>query len=158
MNISKNGIDLIKHFESFQSDAYICPGGVITIGYGTTRYDGGQPVKMGETITEERATELLMEDLGRFEFYINKNVRVILRQCQFDSLVSICYNIGVGAFLKSTLYKKLNWKADDPRIPKYFMMWRFANKVELPGLVRRRRSESHLYTTGELKFYFDEQS
>ena len=59
MNISQNGIDLIKHFEGCELEAYKCPAGVWTIGYGHTK--GIQP---GMVITEETANDMLVEELA----------------------------------------------------------------------------------------------
>ena len=66
MNISNTGIDLIKHFEGCETEAYLCPAGVPTIGYGHIK-----GVQMGDVITEAQAHEMLVEELDEYESYIN---------------------------------------------------------------------------------------
>ena len=109
MNISQNGLDLIKKFEGFRDTAYVCPAGVMTIGYGTTVIDG-KPVKRGMRCTREQAEMWLETDANTFlrqiEKYISDDIE--LNQNQVDSLASFVYNIGIGNFKKSTLLKHLN--------------------------------------------------
>ena len=91
MNISNTGIDLIKHFEGCETEAYLCPAGVPTIGYGHIK-----GVQMGDVITEAQAHEMLVEELDEYESYINDLVTVSLNQNQFDAMVSWVYNLGGG--------------------------------------------------------------
>lgn len=139
----QSGKSLIKEFEGFRSIAYICPAGVVTVGYGTTQIFG-KPVQLGTQITTDEAERFLEEDLKKFETAINKNVVVELTQNQFDALVSFVYNVGIGNFTKSTLLKKLNAgklseAADE------FLKWNKANKKVLAGLTRRRTAERELF-------------
>ena len=108
MIVSKNGLDIIKEFESFRAKAYLCPAQIPTIGYGSTYYEDGTKVTLKDKpITEERATELLEFIANKtFSENINKVVKVPLNQNQFDSLVSFAYNIGNKNFNWSTLLKK----------------------------------------------------
>lgn len=140
MRTSQNGLDLIKHFEGFRAKAYICPAGVLTIGFGST----GKHVKPGMTITEDEAETLLRKDVGRFEDAVNKLVRVKLDQDEFDALVAFSYNIGAGAFAESTLLKKLN-AGDFGGAYKEFARWNKAGGRVLKGLVRRRAAEAALF-------------
>ena len=106
MNIfrtSEKGLALIKHFESFKANAYICPAGVWTIGYGTT-----QGVRPGQRVTEAQALAMLARDLIRFEVAVKNLVKVPLTQYQFDALVCFAYNCGAGNLAASTLLKLLN--------------------------------------------------
>ena len=103
MNISQNGIDLIKHFEGCELKAYKCPAGVWTIGYGHIK-----GVQEGDVITEQQANEMLVEELHEYENYINTLVNVPLNQNQYDALVSWVYNLGGGNLKSSTLLKVLN--------------------------------------------------
>jgi len=173
MEASEICLQLIKGYEKLRLKSYPCPAGVWTIGYGTTRYENGNPVQPHETITLERAIELLMIEVHRCEFYANKNILVPLMQHQFDAIISFIQNVGIAGFLKSTLYKKILRNPFDPRIPEYFARYKFGgdgtkNKIDddgdglideegerqrLAGLIRRRKSEAHLYTTGELNFF-----
>src|SRR5574343_1083814 len=110
MRVSQSGIDLIKRFEGLRLEAYPDPasgGEPWTIGYGTTRTPAG-PVTPGMTITQAQAEEYLRDDLRFFESRINDLVKVPLSQAQFDALVSLTYNIGAGAFERSTLLRELN--------------------------------------------------
>lgn len=145
MKTSKKGIDLIKSFEGLYLDAYICPAGVWSIGYGTTLYEGGRSVKAEDKITEERANELLLSDLAHFESCVNKLVWPPVNQNQFDALVSFAYNLGCGSLERSTLLKKVKANPSDPTIRNEFMRWNKANKKVLPGLTKRREAEANLY-------------
>ena len=82
--------------------------GVWTIGFGTTIYPNGIKVKKGDTCTLDQAKSYMAHDLKKFEQAVNGAVNIALNQNQFDALVSLAYNIGTGAFNKSTLVKKLN--------------------------------------------------
>lgn len=138
-------IDLIIKFEGFSSVPYLCPASIPTIGYGSTRYADGTKVKLIDMpITEIEAVELLRETIVNFEKCINKNVKVPLRQNQFDSLVSFVYNVGCGNFEKSTLLKKLN-EEDYTGAADEFVRWNKTNGVPLRGLTARRLAERDLF-------------
>lgn len=139
MKTSNNGIELIKRHEGLRLAAYVDSAGVWTIGYGHTK-----GVKMGDVITEERATELLMEDLKAAEDEVNSHM-LWLRQNQFDALVSFVFNVGSGNFKSSTLLRRLKVNPNDPDIANQFKRWIYAGGKVLPGLVRRRKDESKLY-------------
>lgn len=139
MHISQKGLDLIKSFEGLRLSAYKCPADVWTIGYGATA-----GVKPGQTITKERAEELLREDVKRFEGYVDRLVKVPLTQGQFDALVSFAYNLGPGALEKSTLLDQLN-RGDYDSAAAQFDRWTKAGGKELPGLVKRRAAERALF-------------
>lgn len=140
VKISNAGLSLIKGFEGFRSKAYVCPAGVLTIGYGHT----GPDVKPGMTVTEERGTELLAKDVSRFERAVDKFVKVPLTQNQYDALVSFTYNVGEGNFQSSTLLKKLNAK-DYAGAAAQFNRWNRGGGKVLSGLVRRRAAERKLF-------------
>lgn len=137
------GKALIKEFEGYRATAYICPAGVVTIGYGTTQILG-KPVLLGMQITTDEADRFLEEDLKKFETSINKNVLVELTQNQFDALVAFVYNVGIGNFTKSTLLKKLN-AGKISEAANEFLKWNKANKKVLAGLTRRRTAERELF-------------
>lgn len=139
MKTSQRGIDLIKSFEGLRLSAYKDVVGVVTIGYGTT-----SGVKMGDTITKERAEELLREDVKRFEGYVDRLVKVPLTQGMFDALVSFTYNLGPGALEKSTLLDQLN-RGDYDGAAEQFGRWVKAGGKTLAGLVRRRAAERALF-------------
>jgi lysozyme len=136
---SERGLSLIKEFEGLGLKAYLDVVGVPTIGYGTTA-----GVKIGQTITKERAEELLREDVKRFEGYVSRLVKVPLTQGQYDALVSFVYNLGPGALEKSTLLDQLN-RGDSDGASEQFDRWVFASGRKLAGLVRRRKAERALF-------------
>lgn len=139
MNISKSGTDLIKKFEGFRYNAYKDSGGVLTIGYGHT-----EGVVEGDVITRGEGQELLLRDLRTAISSINSLVTVPLDQCQFDALVSFVFNVGIGAFKKSTLLKVLN-NCQYELVPHELKRWNKSNGKVLAGLVRRRESEALLF-------------
>lgn len=136
---SQNGIDLIKAFEGLRLRAYKCSAGVWTIGYGHTG-----DVEPDDAITREEAEELLGGDLRRFEYSVQLNVTVPISQNQFDALVSFSYNVGVGAFRKSTLLRKLN-DLDVSGAADEFLRWNKAGGQILSGLIKRRKAERQLF-------------
>lgn len=123
-------IEAIKGFEGFRAEAYKCPAGVWTIGYGHT---GG--VKKGQRVSPARAEELLRQDLGSAEDSVNK-LGVAKTQGQYDALVDITFNC--GDMSKSTLVRKIREGAGKDEITKEFMRWVHSDGKVLPGLIRRR--------------------
>lgn len=146
MTTSKRAVDLIKKFEGYFPNAYLCPAGVPTIGFGSTMWSDGKKVKLGEKISMENAEKLLLWELQQKEHSLNK---LKLNQNQFDALMSFVYNVGVGNLMKSTLYKKALLNANDPTIRDEFMKWNKARVkgvlTPLKGLTRRRQEEANLY-------------
>lgn len=121
-------------------EAYRCPAGVWTIGFGHT----GPDVVEGKRITLQEAEELLRGDLVEVERRVQQLVTAPLTQGQFDALVSFAYNVGLGALERSTLLRKLN--AEDYRgAAAQFAVWTKSTGRELPGLVRRRREERAMF-------------
>lgn len=142
METSEKGIALIKRFEGLKLNAYLCSAGVPTIGYGNTYYPNGIKVKLGDTITQEKADELLKDILKKFEGIVNRKLKVKVNQNQFDALVSHTYNTGGS----NTLFRLINTGSDKQTI-KDWIETRYitANGVKLNGLVRRRKAESDLF-------------
>jgi lysozyme len=143
--INSAGLALVKEYEGLKLKAYLCPAGVWTIGHGTTKYPDGRKVKDGDTCTPEQAELWLEFDLQSAERAVSSLVRVPLTDNQFSALVSFVYNLGAGAFGGSTLLKRINERAPDALIAAHFKSWVFANKKQLPGLVRRRAAEAALW-------------
>lgn len=150
LKISKNGLDLVKHFEGCYLTAYKCPANKWTIGYGHTGQVDGQNISSGLIITQEKADELLKYDMAIFEKAVTESVTVNITQSQFDALVSFSFNCGAGALKKSTLLKKLN-SGDYVGAANEFHRWNKANGKVLKGLVKRRAAEAYLFEMGELK-------
>ena len=150
VKISKNGLDLVKHFEGCYLTAYKCPANVWTIGYGHTGIVDGLYISNGMIITQEKADELLKNDMAIFEKAVTESVKVEITQSQFDALVSFSFNVGASALRKSTLLRKLN-SGDYVGASNEFHRWNKANGKVLKGLVRRRAAEAYLFEMGELK-------
>ncbi len=146
MELSKEGLDLIKKHEGFRSEPYLCPAGVPTIGYGATFYPDRSRVKMDDPpISKEQAEEMLLEMLKDYEDGAKGCVTAEINQNQFTALVSFAYNLGVAALETSTLLKRVNADPCDPDIRYQFSRWVKAGGKVLPGLVKRRREEADLY-------------
>jgi lysozyme len=139
------GLNLIKKYEGLRLSSYLCPAGVPTIGYGSTRHPNGKKVLLGEKLASEKeATQLLLATLSPYEDAVNKHLPN-LNQCQFDALVAFSYNVGTGALVKSTLLKKAKVNPNDPSILDEFLKWNKAGGKVLNGLTNRRREEANLY-------------
>ena len=137
MKINEEGLRIIKTFEGLRTSAYICPSGVITIGYGHTKN-----VSLGDTITKEDAEKLLLIDLKAFENHVNdvnERYRYYFNENEFSSLVSFAFN--VGSIWQLTNYGRRNKFEISDKIMEY-------NKgggIVLAGLVRRRMEERNLF-------------
>lgn len=142
MKISENGISMIKGFEGYRDHAYKCLASekYYTIGYG--HY--GSDIKAGMYCTIAQASAWLENDLGTAERTVNNKVRVELTQAMYDSLVSLCYNIGETNFSTSTLLKKLNNK-EYVGAQQQFEVWRKSGGKVIDGLVKRREKESNYF-------------
>ena len=144
MKVSQAGLDLIAKYEGIRLKSYKCSAGVWTVGIGSTRYEDGSPVQAGDVLPSEAAAyKLFANTLGQYERAVSKLSG--LKQCQFDALVSLCYNIGVGAVGKSTVFKRVANNPDDPTIRDAFLMWSKVNKKTVQGLVNRRKAEADHY-------------
>jgi lysozyme len=144
--ISQKGLEIIKRFEGLKLKPYLCPAGIPTIGYGNTYYPDGKKVKVTDPeISEELANKLLESLLPPYEKAVDSFCRDDINQNQFDALVSLAYNIGVGNLQKSTLIKKVNLNPKDVTIADEFLRWNKSNGVVLKGLTKRRQSEADLY-------------
>ena len=133
-------IALIAKFEGFRSSAYICPGGKDTIGYGFT---DPELIKKG-SITRQEADRLLGIKVRAEIAWLNKQGLPAMTPSQKAALVSWCYNLGHGNFLKSTMLKRIkegNWIAAQKECNK----WVFSNGIRLGGLVNRRAAESAMF-------------
>jgi lysozyme len=147
MKASKNCIELIKRFEGFSGEPYLCPAGVATIGYGSTRYADGKKVTMNDPqIGEKQAVEIMQETLKSYERDVLRYVKVAINQNQFDALVDFAYNVGSKHLLVSTLLKKLN-AGDFMGASKEFSKWVYADGKKLNGLIARREAERVLFAS-----------
>ncbi len=146
MHLSQNGLALIKKFEGFRANPYLCSAGIPTIGYGSTYYENGVRVKLSDSpISEEWAEELLKKNVVHYDVAVNSLTRDDITQNQYDALVSFAYNVGVTNFKNSTLLKRVNANPKDPNITNQFMKWIRAGGRVVKGLILRRREEAQLY-------------
>ena len=126
--------------EGYQTQAYHDAVGIPTIGFGETK-----DVKMGQTTDPVRALVQLQKSASEHAKVIATCVSVPLNQGEYDAYVSFSYNIGAGAFCKSTLVKKLNAQDYDGAC-KELLRWNRAGGTVLPGLTKRREQEYRLCT------------
>ena len=144
MKVSSKGLELIKEFEGFSSVAYLCSAKKATIGYGNTFWEDGTPVKIGDQISKERAETLLKHVVDNFSVAVEVDIKIEVSQNQFDAMVSLAYNIGLGAFKNSTLLRQLN-RGNFVGASQEFLRWNKSNGKPLLGLTRRREREKLLF-------------
>jgi lysozyme len=143
--LSQKGRCLIGRSEGLRLEAYLDGADTWTIGWGTTQING-KPVTKGMKITKDLAIEYFNRDIANFEAVIKKNVQVPLTNNQYDALVSFVFNVGAGAFKKSTLLIKLN-QGDYEGAANEFNRWVYSNGKILNGLIERREKEKQLFLT-----------
>jgi lysozyme len=146
MKASRKAILLIQAFEGCKLNPYICPAGILTVGFGHTGDDVilGAPLK---SLAEAEA--LLLKDIEYFEKGINKLLRTVhVPQSQFDALTCFAFNLGLQKLAKSTLLKKV-LKSDVRGAADEFLKWNKATVggklVPLKGLTNRRAAERKLF-------------
>ena len=145
-HVTDEGLGLIKRFEGFSPEIYICPGGWPTIGYGhVVRNDERE--RFTDGIDEATADDLLRCDVASAQRAVLRLVRVPLEDGQFDALCSFTFNLGAGALQRSTLRRKVNREEHDA-VPAEFGRWVWAGGRRLKGLIRRREVEAELYAEG----------
>ncbi len=146
MKLNNNGYLLICEFEGLSLKPYLCPAKIPTIGYGNTYYtDGKRVTLLDKEITKLQAFDMFKVIADKFASKVSKLVTSPLNQNQFNALVSLAYNIGIGNFQSSTLLKKVNKNHNDILIGLEFKKWNKVNKKEVIGLTRRRLYESIIY-------------
>lgn len=153
--MSKAGIDVLIRWEGLELETYKDVAGYDTIGVGhllkkSELYSGkvhlfdGSVIDIRHPITREQAIRILRDDLKRFRNAVNSRVKVAINQHQFDALVMFCFNVGVGAFEKSTLLKRLNAKRYSD-VPNEFRKWTRSGGRVIRGLINRREAEVKLW-------------
>lgn len=147
MELGNNGWKLIQRFEGCKLDSYQDVVGIWTIGWGSTFYADGTPVKEGETITQDEADKLFKLTLVSYVKCVTKALKTKVSQNQFDAMVSLCYNIGCGNFKKSSVLSKTNANPNDATITNSFLLWNKASGKVVKGLTNRRTAEAELFTT-----------
>jgi len=149
--VNKATIDLVKKWEGFKAEAYLCPANVWTIGYGTTSRAGvGLTVKKGMTITQAEAEYYLEKGLNLFAEKIRPHILVPINNNEFGAFVSLAYNIGPSAFTLSSALRHFNM-GNKEKAAASIKLWNKARvKGELrvmQGLVNRREEEVRLFQT-----------
>jgi lysozyme len=142
MQLSAEGLDLIKKSEGFRDRVYLDVAGFPTIGY-------GHLIKPHESfpngIAEPQAAAILASDVQDAEQSVARLVRVALTQGQFDALVDFCFNLGAGRLAGSTLLRELN-VGDYQAAARQFLAWDHAGGAVVAGLRARREAELKLWT------------
>lgn len=141
--INKDGLNIIKSFEGLYLTAYTCPSGVITIGYGSTTFEG-KPITRGMKITKEQAEAQLKKDVEKFEKHVNVYNKIYgFNNNQFSALVSFAYNVGsINGLTKNGTRKKTE-------IRDAMLLYVKSNGIVLKGLERRRKAEQQLFIKKE---------
>ena len=144
LQISQKGLNLIKEFEGCRLEAYKCPAGVWTIGYGTTDKDYSitkTKIKAGLKISKQQAEKWLRQSLNKIYCpKVNKyNNKYHWTQNEFDAMVSFAYNLGSIDQLTA------NGKRTKKEIAEKMLLYNKANNQVLEGLVRRRKAEQKLF-------------
>ena len=141
-------LKIIRKWEGCRLEAYRCPAGVPTIGYGSTRLKNG-PVRMGDKITQDVAEEMLQHEV---ENLFAPGVFNLLPMAskwkpeQIAAIVSFAYNVGLGALEESTLRRRLLNKEDPFKVvTEELPRWNKADGKILEGLVNRRKDEVALF-------------
>lgn len=132
---------LVKEFEGLRLEAYLCPAGVPTIGYGHTA-----GVRLGTRISAEQADQLLTVDLERVRLQLLQSVKVPVSEGQFKALLSFAFNFGAAAVKDSTLLKYLN-AGKFEAAQREFSRWVYSKGERLPGLERRRKREAKVFAS-----------
>jgi lysozyme len=144
--LDENGYKLIQEFEGLSLVPYLCSAKVATIGYGATFYPSGKKVTMQDSpISLATAKWMLKETADKFAADVDKLIKANLNQNQFNAIVSLAYNIGLGGLAKSSLLKKVNVNPSDPTIRNSFLIWNKAGGRVLDGLTKLRTKEANFY-------------
>ncbi|MEW6498525.1 MAG: DUF4231 domain-containing protein [Cyanobacteriota bacterium] len=139
--INTAGIKILKECEGLCLNAYKCPAGVWTIGYGCT-----EGVRPGTSITEAEAEAMLRKELAKFEEGVERTLgHIPLNENQFSALVSLTYNCGLGAVVEGTTIRRKLEARDYQGAADGFLLWNKGGGRVLPGLVKRREMERRLF-------------
>lgn len=132
--------DFIEQWEGFKGEAYKCPAGLWTIGFGHT-----EGVKQGDVVTYKEAYELLCKDIQQRVKELAPYINVSVTSGQFIALCSLAFNVGVGSVTRSQLLRKLNAGDIEGAAAEFLNGWNTANGVVLDGLTRRRQAEAKIF-------------
>ncbi len=144
-HLTDEGLALIKRFEGFAPEVYVCSGGWPTIGYGHVVRENERD-RFADGIDETAAEELLRCDVETAERAVLRLIRVPLEDGRFDALVSFTFNLGAGALQRSMLRRKVNCEEHDAVLAE-FGRWVWAGGRKLKWLMRWRVAEAELYAS-----------
>ena len=146
MNVSEQGLKLIRHHEGVRNRPYRCPAGLWTVGVGHLIGDGKSlPAEWNRVFSTEEIDGILKRDLRRFELGVHKMLpNMPLRQGEFDALVSFCFNLGLGCFQRSTVRQALLRGDKTQAMASLIKYCRAGGKI-LKGLQTRRLDEKALF-------------
>lgn len=135
---------LIPNLEGVKYKPYLDVGGVLTVCYGHT----GPDIIRNKTYTEAECKAMLNKDLQPFARSVERSVKVPTTEYQKAALISFSYNVGVGAFEKSTLLKDLNARRY-AKSCEDLKAWVYAGKKQWAGLMNRREIEQAVCLMGQ---------
>lgn len=141
MNISEDGVRVLREREGCELEAYYDSVGVCTIGVGHTAAAGEPIPEMGMSLTQEEADNLLESDLVAYEDCVNSVVTQSMTQPEYDAFVSICFNIGQGAFVSATFVERFN-AGDHDGCAEAILWW------DTPGEILPRRQGEYVQFLG----------
>lgn len=144
MQVTEEGLALIRRHEGFRAEAYRCPAGIWTIGYGHTAQAGPPVVTPGMTVSEEEGARILARDVARFAAEVKPLLAREVSAAQFSALVSFAYNVGTPAFRRSSVLRAVN-EGRFGDVPHRLKLWVKAGGKVLPGLEKRRAAEARLF-------------
>ena len=144
MRMTEEGLALIMRFEGFRAEAYRCPAGVWTIGYGHTSAAGPPAVRPSMRWSERQARQVLEADVAQFAEGVRASLTRAVSDAQFSALVSFAYNVGLSAFRGSSVLEAVNGGRFEA-VPDRLRLWVKAGGRVLPGLENRRAAEARLF-------------
>lgn len=136
------GAGTVSYYEGVSNKAYIDPVGIWTICYGETK-----GVSKGDYKTDEECLDSLAEELTEHHKKMVMYIKTPISEKEEAAYLSFTYNVGVGAFSKSTLLKKLN-SGGRVGACNQLLRWDKAGGKKLKGLTLRRESENKLCLEG----------
>lgn len=156
--VNAAGLALIQRWEGYHRAlpdgscaVYLCPAGVPTVGWGSTRGPDGAALTAADgPFSRAECEALFARDVARFAAGVRGLLRADVSDNQFAALVSFAYNLGVGALRSSTLLRRVN-AGDVGGAAAQFGRWVNAGGRRLPGLVARREAERALFLTPDLR-------
>ena len=147
MKVSQRGLELIKKYEGFFSEAYLCPSNIPTIAYGCTVYPNGEKVKLGDKISQSEGLEILEKQVNEHSSTIPSYVKIPLNQNQFDALASFQYNLGKHILSKDKVLANYINNEDWNNVIRIMGLYIKGNGKVLQGLIKRRKEEIELFLT-----------